>query len=184
MLVWWCNNNESRTKQMVSLWPKPAGLPLPAINARLRTAARSPDTGPDAVTVKSLSLWFITQWKIIRLIFFYFIKTVSDTCNWLPSKFPLRTNCISHFMLALKATNFPKGQTCHLHYHLSSAECWSSSTLICRDFTPLVQRHMETSVSFWLLTTSFRWKGVASHCLSLVVWTHHKSDSSTFIFLR
>ena len=70
--VWWCNNNELRTKQMVSLWPKPAGLPLPAINARLWTAARSADTRPDTVEGQlsvvtsetlSLSLWFTNSGK-------------------------------------------------------------------------------------------------------------------------
>lgn len=139
---------------MVSLWPKPAGFPLPDINARLRAAARSPDTGDDLRNTEFVVVIYYTV-ENNQAYIFYFIKTVSYTCNLLPSKFPLRTNCIS-FYVGTKSANVAKGPNeiiFIITYRVLNVE--ASSTLICRDFTPLVQRHMESSVSFWFRATSF-----------------------------
>lgn len=133
---------------MVSLWPKPAGFPLPDINARLRAAARSPDTGDDLRNTEFVVVIYCTV-ENNQAYIFYFIKTVSDTCNLLPSKFPLRTNCISFYV-----AKGPNEIIFIITYRVLNVE--ASSTLICRDFTPLVQQHMESSVSFWLRATSFR----------------------------
>lgn len=169
---------------MVSLWPKPAGFPLPDINARLRAAARSPDTGDDLRNTEFVVVIYYTV-ENNQAYIFYFIKTVSDTCNLLPSKFPLRTNCISHFMLARKAPMLPKGQT--RSSSLSPIECWmlkpaplwSVGTLrpSCSDIWSRV------SVSGFVLPASIE-NELHPIALSLVIWTHHKSDSSTFSFLR
>ena len=97
---------------------------------------------------------------------FYFTKTVSDTCTLLPSKFPLRTNCISHFMLPLKATKL---------------ECWSQLQF---DLSGLYAPHTATyGVECQFLASQHQLPlkiGCISLLSHLVVWTHHKSSRSTF----
>lgn len=78
--VWWCNDNESRTKQMVSSRSKPGGLPLPAIHTRLPNVSwchekqwPNPSTnGQSPGTVDSLqkkdSVIYLLRYSTINLV--------------------------------------------------------------------------------------------------------------------